>query len=173
MKLTIYPKNKNKVHQLIKFLSEILNICKSVNVAPILDSSLAVFLYTKDRTIKVNDIDLNCPGRYFPKILKALRKSGIKSKIKNHTIRCTKGNLKIEFGDPDYWYPEVPIESDEILEIDNHKIRVLKLDSLILFYRIGALDLKKQLPEKQRKYEDVLHKINILKSYEQKALNAK
>lgn len=165
MRLTKYPKNKEKVIRLLDFLSEILGICKYINVYPILDGSLAVFLYSQNEQITVNDIDLTYSERYFPKILKALSSQGFNTEIKEwHVLQCRKDAMKVEFGDPDYWYPNVPIEIGDYLEFENNKIGILKFESLVRYYEIGSKNLQKELPEKQQKYEDVKKKLKILKT---------
>jgi len=164
MILKKYPQKKEKVIRLLDFLSEILEICKDINVNPILDGSLAVFLYSQNEQIIVNDIDLTYSERGFPKILKALSSKGINAEIKEwHVLQCRKKDMKVEFCDPDYWYPNVPIKIGDYLKFGNNKIGVLKFESLVRYYEIGSENLQKELPEKQQKYEDVKKKLEILR----------
>lgn len=162
--LSSFPKNRDKFVKLLKFLEEILDFCEAINVLPILDGSLAVFLYTKDINIAVNDIDLCYSEKYFSKIKKALMSNGFKIEIKEwHVLQVRRADLKIEFGDTDYWYPGVPIESDESVQIGKHQVPILKLDSLMAFYQIGLRNLEKDFPDKQEKYLNIKGKYELLK----------
>ena len=163
LKINKLPKNKDKFVRLIDFLIEVLNVCKDINVQPVLDGSLAVFLYTKNKDIVVNDIDLSYPEKDYPRIESALIKSGFNAKIQEwHVLQVRKDDLKVEFSDTDYWYPGVPIEHQEYLVVGEHKLKILKLDSLISFYEIGLKNLKLD-EEKQQKYQEVKTKYEMLK----------
>ena len=59
--LKVFPKNKDHFARLLNFLKEILNICDSLNISPMLNASLAVFTYTKNKNMRVNDVDLLIP----------------------------------------------------------------------------------------------------------------
>jgi hypothetical protein len=56
------PKNTDEYIRLAIFIKEILDICKDLDITPILDGSLAVFAYTKNRDMDVKDIDLSVPA---------------------------------------------------------------------------------------------------------------
>jgi len=128
-----------------------------------LDGSLAVFLYTKNKDVVVNDIDLSYLEKDYPKIESALTKSGFNAKIQEwHVLQVRKDDLRVEFGDTDCWYPGVPIEYQGYLEVGEHKLKILKLDSLISFYEIGLKNLKLDT-EKQQKFSEVKKKYEMLK----------
>jgi hypothetical protein len=74
--ITGFPKNKGKYTRPAIFAREILDICKDLNITPVLDGTLAVFAYTRNPDIDVNDIDLSCPEAEFPKIINAWRREG-------------------------------------------------------------------------------------------------
>lgn len=163
VKINKLPKNKDKFARLIDFLIEVLDVCKDINIQPVLDGSLAVFLYSQNNDIVVNDIDLSHPEKDYPKIESALIKSGFNAKIQEwHVLQVRKDNLKVEFGDTDFWYPDVQIEHQDYLEVDKHKLKILKLDSLISFYGIGLNNLKLD-KDKQQKYHEVKAKYEMLK----------
>jgi hypothetical protein len=163
MTLSLYPQNKDKVVKLIDFLARVLDVCKEIDVYPILDGGMAVFLYTQNPKIIVNDIDLSCSEKYFKKILKALVNKGFKAEIKEwHVLQIREDDLKIEFGDMDFWYPGVPVEVGKYIKIRGHKLGILRLDSLISFYRIGIKNLEKEKEQKQAKYNALKAKYELL-----------
>src|ERR1041384_2382194 len=94
-----YPKNKEKFIRLLEFFKEILDLCHALNIAPILDGSLAVFAYTRDHEMNVNDVDLSSPESEFPKVSQALEAKGISYKLREwHVLQILKDDLKVELG---------------------------------------------------------------------------
>lgn len=163
-KIDIFPKNKEKFARLIDFLTDILDVCEVIDMHPILDGSLAVLLYTKNQDLVVNDIDLSHNERDYPTIESALTKSGFNAKIQPwHVLQVRRDDLKVEFGDTDFWYPGVVVESQDYLEVGKHKLGVLRLDSLTSFYEIGSKNLSLD-KEKLQKYLEVKAKYELLKS---------
>lgn len=122
-----------------------------------------MFLYTKNDDILVNDIDLSHPEKDYPKIEFALNEAGLNAKIQDwHVLQVRKDDLKVEFGDTDFWYPGVPIVHQDYLEVGDHKLKILELDSLISFYEIGLKNLNLDKDKKQ-KYHEVKTKYEMLK----------
>lgn len=166
--IDIFPKNKERFTRLMAFLTDILDVCESINIHPILNGSLAVFLYTKNQNLAIDDIDLPHAEKDFPKIESALIKSGFNVQIRPwHVLQVRKDDLKVEFVDTDFWYPGVVIEHQDYLEIGKHKLRVLKLDSLTSFYEIGSKNLSLD-KEMQQKFLEVKAKHELLKSINNK-----
>lgn len=157
----VLPKNKDKYLKLIKFLKEVLPVCQSLNIEPILDGSLAILAHTKSSELIVNDVDFSYPEKDYPRLVKALNRVSINAEVKEwHVLQARKDNLKIEFSDIEHWYKGIPTRH-EILIIDDLKIKMLDLDSLIAYYRKG-LDDTKDNRDKKEKYEDILNKYNFL-----------
>jgi len=96
--ITIYPKNKEYFKKLIPFAQKIIMICKDAGANPIIYGSFAHFVYTQDKSMKVNDIDLILPKKYFPKAIKLLRKNKIKyiRYYPEWSGIIKKGKLKVE-----------------------------------------------------------------------------
>lgn len=142
--LNNFPKNKDKFIRLLVFFKEILDICNNLNFSPVLDGSFAAFVYTKNRDINVNDVDLSCPEAEFPKIIKVLEEKGISYKLREwHVLQILKDDLKIDLGSAEYWLKDLPIDY-ETLQIDDYKIKMLSLSSLIEFYKRGIEDRAKK-----------------------------
>lgn len=70
----------------------------------------------------------------------------------------------MEFGDTAYWYPGVPVEYQDYLQVDGHRVKVLTIDSLISFYERGLKNLQGD-KVKQQKYNDLKVKYNALMAY--------
>src|SRR3989344_783686 len=116
MKGGFYPKNKKQFLELKIFASEILEICDKIKVKPILYGSFMIFQYTKNKNLKVNDIDFYIREKDFEKLSKALKNKKINFEYpkKWHTLQASKGKLKIEFDSIDFWNKA----KKEFIEID-------------------------------------------------------
>ena len=138
-----FPKNKDKYLRLLEFFGEILDICQELNIRPILDGSLAVFAYTRNPEIDVNDIDTSVPEVEFPKMIKALEVKGIRYKLREwHVLQVLKDDLKIELGSAEYYLQDLPTDY-EFMQIGDYRIQVLSLGTLKEFYR-RSLEVRAQ-----------------------------
>ncbi len=163
IKLNGFPKNKDKFIRLIEFLKEILDICNDLHITPTLDGGLAVFAYTKDENMIVNDVDLSCPEAEFPRIINVLEEKGISYKLREwHVLQILRNNLKIDLGSVGYWLKGLPLDY-EILQIDNYKIKMLSLSSLTGTYKQAMEDRANKTEENEKiKYEALKVKYEIL-----------
>lgn len=161
--LNHFPKNKAKFIRLIEFFKEVLDVCNDLNIAPVLDGSLAVFAYTENQDMNVNDVDLSCSEAEFPRIASVLEERRISYKLREwHVLQILKDDLKIELDSMEYWYKDLPTDY-EILQIDNYKINMLSLNSLREFYRQGIEDRAKKTDENEKiKYEALKVKYEAL-----------
>ncbi len=159
-----FPKNKEKFTRLTSFCDEILEICKSININPVLSGSLAVFAYTRNPKMNVNDIDLACSEAEFPRIARVLGKKGIQYKLKEwHVLQVLRGDLKVDFDSIEYWMKGIPENYDRLL-IDGCEVKIVRLDGLIELYRRGMEDTRDSDDENNRakheaikaKYEELL-----------------
>ena len=142
-----FPKNKDKFIKLIDFFKEVLNICDKLNIPPVIDGSLAVFAYTNNQDMEINDIDLSVSEMEFPIIIKELEKRGISYKLREwHVLEVIKDDLKIGFGSSEYWAKGLPIDY-ETLQIDNYRVKMLSLTGLIELYRRAMDDRAKRINE--------------------------
>ena len=158
-----FPKNKDKFPRLIEFFKEVLDICDELNIAPVLNGSLAVFIYTENQEMNVNDVDLSCSEMDFPGIMNALEARGIEYKLMEwHVLQVLKDDLKVELDSVEYWYKDLPTDC-VTLQVDNHKVNMLTLSSLKEFYRQGMKDraVKTDVNEKI-KYEALKLKFEAL-----------
>ena len=58
------PRNREHFARLLEFCQEVVAICDELDITPMLSGSLAVFGYTKDQAMEVNDIDLAYEGPF-------------------------------------------------------------------------------------------------------------
>jgi hypothetical protein len=161
--LIYFPKNKDKFLQLIEFCKEVLDICSDLGISPILNGSLAVFAYTKNQGMNVNDVDLACSEAEFPKIISVLEERNISYKWKEwHVLQILKDDLKVELDSIEYWYKDLSLSS-EILQIDNHRINMISLKNLQELYKRGMKDTANKIEENERrKYEALKGKYEVL-----------
>ena len=138
--LSHFPKNKDKFVRLVNFFTEVLDICSTLDVALVLNGSLAVFAYTENQEMNVNDVDLSCSETEFPRIMNVLEERNTSYKLKEwHVLQILRDDLKIELDSMEYWYKSLPMEY-ETLQLDSYKINILSLNSLKEFYRQGLKD---------------------------------
>ena len=137
IRLNTFPKNKEHFSKLLELCEEIINVCEQLGVEPVLSAGLAVFAYTKDQEMEVNDIDLSCSESDFPKIREALEARGIKCKVTGwHVLQVRRNNLKVEFDSREYWMKDLS-ENYEVLKVGNLQLKVVSLDNLKELYRKG------------------------------------
>lgn len=131
------PKNREYFARLLAFCKEILAVCHDLGIAPVLSGSLAAFAYTRDQALAVNDVDLACSEREFPRLGRALAAKGIAHEVKPwHVLQARKGDLKVEFDSMEYWLADLP-EGYEALLIGGCEFRVVSLSGLRELYRRG------------------------------------
>jgi hypothetical protein len=131
------PENKAHFSELLEFGKEILAICRDLGITPLLSGSLAVFGYTRNQAMRVNDIDLACSELEFPRLSQALEAKGIAYELKEwHVLQVRRDDLKVEFDSTEYWMADLP-EDYDTLRIGGCKFRVVSLASLKELYRRG------------------------------------
>lgn len=135
-----FPRNKEKFVRLIEFFKEVLDICAELGIPLMLNGSLAVFAYTANPEMDVNDVDLACPETEFPRIISVLGARRIGYKLKEwHVLQILRDDLKVELDSVEYWYKNLPMDC-ETLQVANYQVRMLSLNSLMEFYKQGMKD---------------------------------
>ena len=165
--LDYVPKNTDRFLRLIEFCKEVLDICGDLGLSPILNGSLAVLAYTKDGNMIVNDVDLACSEKEFPKIISALEERSIRYKLKEwHVLQIWKDDLKVELDSVEYWYKDLSTVG-ETLQIDEHRINMLSLKNLKELYQRGMKDTANKMEENERrKYGALKEKYEALEKVE-------
>jgi hypothetical protein len=132
-----HPKNRAHFSRLLEFCKEVIAICQDLDIEPVLNGSLAVFGYTQNQAMGVNDIDLACSELAFPRLSRALDAKGIGYVVKEwHVLQARKDDLKVEFDSMEYWMADLPEDCDTLM-IDGYTFKVVGLASLKELY-IGA-----------------------------------
>ena len=157
------PQNSDKFIRLIAFFKSILELCAELGIEPILDGSLALFVYTGNNALNVNDVDLSCPEADFQPLMTALNQRGISYRLREwHVLQVLQDDLKVEFSAIEHWLQNVPLTLNT-LQIDDYAVRMMSLSSLREFYRLAVLDrASKSEPNEQRKLADLKRKHALL-----------
>lgn len=159
LSLEIFPSNKKQFIRLSEFLKEILKICDEQKIRPIIYGSLAVLAYTKNKNMKVNDIDMLVKEKDLAKIMNILEKRKIEHKYDKrwHVLQIFKSNAKIEMDSIESWQKDLPQDFQE-LNFGGLNVRVLGLKTLKNVYK-KASETSEDNPEGNRKKFNELDKI--------------
>jgi hypothetical protein len=131
------PKNGAHWARLMAFCREVLAVCHDLGIEPVLSGSLAVFGYTQDPAMRVNDIDLACSEREFPRLCRALEAQGIVCVVKAwHVLQARSGDLKVEFDSLEHWMADVPGGTNTLV-VGECAFKVVSLAGLTELYRRG------------------------------------
>ncbi len=131
------PKNSEHFARLLAFCQEVMAICHDLDIVPVLSGSLAVFGYTRNPALRVNDVDLACSERDFPRLGQALAARGIPHQVKAwHVLQARQDDLKVEFDAMEYWMAGLPEDYDRLV-IGGCAFNVVGLSSLRELYRRG------------------------------------
>ena len=124
----IYPKNKAHFKRLVQFGKEIIHVCKKHRATPVFYGSVAHFMLTQDKSMKVNDLDFYVPGDKVSGIYRELKRKGAKEFDwivgKTHTpdvmkaAKRTKGLLIVKFPDSESM---IAVNGDLRVELDDNK----------------------------------------------------
>lgn len=146
MKKEIYPRNKQHLIKLGKFANEILDILEESKINPVIYGSYMIFYYTRDKSMKVNDIDFYIRDKEIPKLIDILKKNKIDYSYskKWHTLSVEKGRLKLEFDSIDFFFKG----KKEFTKIDffGREMKVLSKNSLKRIYK-RASEVSEDNPE--------------------------
>jgi len=169
-----YPRNKAHFLRLIRFGKEIIVLCHSLGVRPILYGSMAYFLHTGDGGMNVNDLDILVPIRKIDIIAGALKRRGIRHKVfpQHDSITVTRGDLRIELDAMETTYKDTVwrrrLPKDFVdLSIDDVKLRMIGLKGMKRVYGIAyarSKEDKKRIKEKIRGLEALMRKESMEKA---------
>lgn len=131
------PKNREHFERLLEFGKQVVAICGELGVEPVLSGSLAVFGYTKNQRLVVNDLDLACPEASFARLVNAFDANGIAHELKDwHVLQVTEHDLKVDFDSMEYWMTDLPATYETML-IGDLSFKVIGLPGLQELYRRG------------------------------------
>jgi len=144
----IYPFNKQLFKKLIPFAQKIISICQKNKITPVIYGSFAHFYYTKDKSMKVNDIDIIVRKKDFPKMVKLLGDNKIKFRyIKEYhdngmsTIIIKKGKLRVELDEVGEDYKTLNkkniIKKTKNIDFYGTKVKMISLKQLEDIYQVA------------------------------------
>jgi len=98
----IFPKNKEHFKELVPFAQKIIKICRDNKIPLVVYGSFAHFYYTKDKNMRVKDIDILIPRKGLKKLVKLLKRNKInfaRCSLEDYSIIIKKGKLRVELDD--------------------------------------------------------------------------
>ena len=157
------PQNSEHFSRLLAFYRGIVPVCQDLQITPLLTGSLAVFAYTRNQMMWVNDIDLACSELAFSRLSYALAAQGMETEVKAwHVLQVRKDGLKVDFDSIEYWFAGVPT-GDDTLIIDECVFNVIGLSSLRELYQRGLEEGVRQRDAASRaKYAAIAEKYALL-----------
>ena len=139
-----FPKNQDHFVRLIRFLTRVLKICARLGIDPVVNGSLAVFAYTHNHDLDVNDVDLAISEADFERLRAALEADGISCRLREwHVLQVESGDLKIDFDSIEYWQQDLPLERDT-LKLDTVTVSLVSLPAAKTLYRRGLAATARQ-----------------------------
>ena len=152
-KINIYSKNKKKFLKLVGFANEVIDILKKLKINPIARGSLAVFIYTKNEQMKVNDIDFLVSEDEFEKVIKELIRKRIRYNYsrKWHVLQIFKPGVKVELDAIHFWQKKLS-NNFNYYKFGKSNIKVIGLKDLISTYRKASKTAIRNRAGKLEKY---------------------
>jgi hypothetical protein len=168
LNITATPKNREHFTKLMAFAREVLAACDEAGVEPLMDGGLAVFAYTRNPTMEVHDVDLNCPESQFPRLYQGLQRRGIRCEIRSwHVLQARKDGLKVEFGATEHWMRDIPVHQEPV-RIAGLEFRVVTLNGLREQYRRGLENTADSAVDRDPvKHRAMKEKIRLLDAWHQ------
>ncbi|MBU0535519.1 MAG: hypothetical protein KKE20_01035, partial [Nanoarchaeota archaeon] len=111
-----HPQNKEYFSKLLSFVKELSEICKELNINPIVYGSVPYAFYTKDETININDIDILVPESSFVNLINKIKENeNLRyEETDYHSLKVFKDDAKITFDAIEEYYKDLPHEFVEI-----------------------------------------------------------
>ncbi|MFC1710620.1 hypothetical protein ACFLZJ_00465 [Nanoarchaeota archaeon] len=160
----LYPKNKEYFKELIPFAQGIIKLLQKNKIYPVIHGSFAHLYYTKDKEIKVNDIDIMVQRKDFHNIIKLLEDNNIKFKYypEYEILIIKKGKLKVEVDMPGGYKT---LKDKSLLKVTKRinfygvKVKMLTLEQLEDVYIVAynrSADDKAKIKKKIKHFEKFL-----------------
>jgi hypothetical protein len=142
-KMRIYPKNKEPFKKLIDFAKKIMSILRKSKISFVVYGSFSHFYHTKDKGMKVNDIDIMIKNFDFKKLTKLLEKNRIKFRYYPEWQTCIikDKELKVEVDSVGLGYKTIKektlFKKSPYADFYGMKIKILSLEDLCEMYPIA------------------------------------
>ncbi|MDO8528851.1 MAG: hypothetical protein Q7S06_03090 [Nanoarchaeota archaeon] len=157
-----FPKNKSVFLNLISFYQELSKEFENDSIKLVVYGSLAYFVFTRDKTIEVKDIDLIVEEKYFKRIISILKNHKIDYKYskKWHVIKAYREKLKIDFDSKEYWHKNLPLKT-RLFSFNGVKINCLSLNLLTDVYKKAYENARDKKKEYKIKYNNLKRLMSI------------
>lgn len=135
--------------RLIAFAEDVLAVCETAGVEPVMDGGLALQVHLGGAPFAVRDVDFGCPEADFPRLDQGLRAAGIVCEIQPwHVLQARRDDLKVEFGAMEVWNQGLggPYEA---VRIGRFAVAMMHRDGLREQYRRGVVALAADVDDPQ------------------------
>ncbi|HVB52379.1 MAG TPA: hypothetical protein VND89_11665 [Acidimicrobiales bacterium] len=131
------PANKEHFGELLDFGAAVIDVCRELGIEPVASGSLAVFAYTANTDLEINDLDLSCSELDFPRLGAALKEKGVEVRLTAwHVLQALRDDLKVEFDAREIWLRDLPGDY-ETLHIGDVRLRIIGSSALETLYQRG------------------------------------
>ena len=157
LSINIFPSNKEHFIRLVEFCKEIIDLCDEQKIEAIIYGSLAVFVYTKNSNMNVNDIDILIKERDFKKIIKILNERRIRYHYDKrwHVLQILKNDLKLELDSIDFWQKGLARNYEE-LDLYGKRVKILSLNGLRKVYKKASEASEDNSVGNKKKFEALM-----------------
>ncbi len=159
------PANRAHFEALWTFCEEVLAVCAALDVAPVMNASLAVLAYTGDPSLEVHDVDLSCAEADFERIVAAFDGTDVECDVREwHVLELHRGELKVEFDAAEHWMQGVDAPRNEFVHGTGHVLVVSREDLATLYERgVTASAGRDDAPGRAR-HEDLRRKLELVRA---------
>ncbi len=163
LEITVVPRNRGHFERLMAMTAEVLEVCRTLGVRPLLTGSLAVIAHTGESSIEVHDVDLACHKVDFPRLRAALEARGMACSVTDwHVLQVRRDGLKVEFDDAEFWLAGIP-EDRVVVRIAGHEVPAVGLEALKELYRRGLV-VTAGVAAAADKHRAIREKLRLLRS---------
>jgi hypothetical protein len=125
--------------RLIAFAEDVLAVCETVGIDPVMDGGLALQVHLGGALFSVHDVDFGCPEVDFPVLRRGLGSAGIFCEIQPwHVLQARRDDLKVEFGAEEVWNSDLTGPYDSV-RIGRFTVRMMDREGLREQYRRGVI----------------------------------
>ena len=161
-KFEIKPKNKKHFKKLLRFAKQILGICKSLKLTPIVYGGLAYLYYTKDESFPVRDLDFLVSESTFTDLIKLLdkQKNLTHKKMPYHSIEVFSDDLEIDLDSMEHFLGSRSKDIHKV-QIERIELSILNIEALIDIYEKALEEMPqiRKLDEKRKNYTKKLENL--------------
>jgi hypothetical protein len=163
--LTTLPRNREHFDALWAFFGDVLEVCTTLGVVPVLNASLAVLAYSGSAELEVHDVDLSCPEADHDRIVAAFEGTDVVCDVREwHVLELHRGELKVEFDAAEVWMQGVD-GPRTVLSHGGVRVAMVSRGDLATLYGRGVAACEGRTDAAGRaRYEDLRRKLELVQS---------